>query len=148
MYENLNACTLLFHVFSYFLQFSRNRLAGDESPLGDSSCFWVMGVLETEPPGGTSLTARRRMLVYPVFWVLWRAWRWWIPARWHKPLLARFWCFLGSGRFLIGEKSRSNLYEWLSIVFHWKFVELEFNWDENCMKVTLGLMNWGFRKRH
>ena len=30
MYENLNVCTLLFHVFSYFLQFSRNRLAGYE----------------------------------------------------------------------------------------------------------------------
>jgi len=43
MYENLNACTLLFHVFSYFLQFSRNRLAGDESPPGDSSYFWVIG---------------------------------------------------------------------------------------------------------
>ena len=43
MYENLNACTLLFHVFSYFLQFSRNRLGGDESPPGDSSYFWVIG---------------------------------------------------------------------------------------------------------
>jgi len=43
MYENLNACTLLFHVFSCFLQFSRNHLAGDESLPGDSSCFWVIG---------------------------------------------------------------------------------------------------------
>jgi len=40
---------------------------------------------------------------------------------------------------------RSNIYEWLNIVFHWKFVELRFNWEEDCMKVILGLMNWGFR---
>ena len=53
----------------------------------------------------------------------------------------RFGCFLCSWRFLIRKKSCSNLYEWLDIVFHWKFVELGFNWDENCMKVILGLMN-------
>jgi len=43
MYENLNACILLFHVFSCFLQFSKNHLAGDEIPPGDSSYFWVIG---------------------------------------------------------------------------------------------------------
>jgi len=25
------------------------------------------------------------------FW--WMAWRWWTPARWHEPILSRFWCF-------------------------------------------------------
>jgi len=32
------------------------------------SCyFWV---LEVEPPGGVSLTARRHLVVHPVYWVL------------------------------------------------------------------------------
>jgi len=29
------------------------------------------------------------------FW--WIAWRWWIPAKRHEPILARFWYFMGSG---------------------------------------------------
>jgi len=58
--------------------------------------------------------------------------------------LTLFGCFSCSGTFLIGKKPRSSRYEWLDIVIALKFMELRVNWDENRMKVILGLMNWGF----
>jgi len=63
-----NSC--LFHMIFVFLKFSRNRLAGDEPPPGDSSFYGHFGVLEMEPPGSTSLPARRRATDQPSFWVL------------------------------------------------------------------------------
>jgi len=56
----------LFRVFCVLLEFSRNCLAGDEHLPSDSSfcdCFWVP---YEEPPGSTSLTAKRHMCVNPV----------------------------------------------------------------------------------
>ena len=47
--------------FLRFYKFSRNRLAGDEPPPGDSSIMHYFGVLEREPPGGTLPAARRRL---------------------------------------------------------------------------------------
>jgi len=53
---------LLFFVkFCHFWKFSRNRLAGDESPSGDTSVLIGFGVLGKEPPGGTFPVARRRI---------------------------------------------------------------------------------------
>jgi len=54
------------------------------------------------------------------------------------------WMFPCSRRLLIGNKPHFNHYEWLDIVFALEFMELGVNWDENHMKVILGLMNWGF----
>jgi len=50
-----------------FMEFSRNRLAGDEPPPVDSSFYGHFGVPEMEPPGSTSLPARRRVTDQPSF---------------------------------------------------------------------------------
>jgi len=42
-----------------FWKFSRNRLAGDESPPGDTSFLTGFVVLGKGPPGGTFPAARR-----------------------------------------------------------------------------------------
>ena len=57
--------------FSGFLEFSRNRLVGDESPPDDTSILCYFWVLEEEPPGGISLAARRHMAATQIlgFWV-------------------------------------------------------------------------------
>jgi len=47
--------------FLRFWKFSRNRLAGDESPPGGSSVYSSLGVLGGELPGGTFPAARRRL---------------------------------------------------------------------------------------
>jgi len=107
--------------------------------------FWVpmRNRLEAEP-----CAVRRHKLPNPVFWVLMNCPTVMNNRQATRVEFIRFGCFLCVGRFLIREKLCSNLYEWLDIVFQWKFVEFGFNWDENRMKVILGLMNWGFQKRH
>ena len=48
-----------------FLEFSRNRLADDELPPGDSSNFYLFLGSKEEPPGGELCTARRRVTTNP-----------------------------------------------------------------------------------
>jgi len=59
-YGILDVYALLILCNSAFLEISRNRLAGDKPPPGDSCNFMCSGFLEEEPPGGTLLAARRR----------------------------------------------------------------------------------------
>jgi len=49
----------LFHVFFVFLEFSRNHLAGDEPRQATHPNYMKFWVPTKEPPGGTSLTAKR-----------------------------------------------------------------------------------------
>jgi len=58
--KNWMYITCLYHVIFMFLEFSRNRLAGDEPPPGDSSfsgLFW----------GSKDGTAWRHVTAHPVF---------------------------------------------------------------------------------
>jgi len=57
----------LSHMIFVFLEFSKNRLAGDEPPLGNSYFYGHFGVPEMEPPGGTSLLSRGRVADQPSF---------------------------------------------------------------------------------
>jgi len=57
--------------FLRFWKFSRNRLAGDEPPPGDSSVLHYFGVMEREPPSGTLPAARRRLGLFQ-FLGLWK----------------------------------------------------------------------------
>jgi len=45
-----------------FWNFSRNRLAGHDWPLGNSSFLCEFWVMEDEPPSSTLPTARRRVI--------------------------------------------------------------------------------------
>jgi len=52
-----------------FWNFSRNRLAGDESPPGDTSFCLGFEVHAEGLPGGTPPAARRRKWIYLDFYV-------------------------------------------------------------------------------
>jgi len=54
-----------------FWKFSRNRLADIQSRQATYAIFVVFWVPEMEPPGGTTLPARRRLVVNPIsrFWL-------------------------------------------------------------------------------
>jgi len=92
-----------------FMEFSRNRLAGDEPPPGDSSFYGHFGVPEMELPSGTSLPAKRRVTDQPSFWVLLEL----LSGDEHPPsdanqILVRFWYFKCFGMTLIGGKANFN----------------------------------------
>jgi len=102
-----NSC--LFHMIVVFMEFSRNRLAGDEPPPGDSSFYGHFGVPEMELPSGTSLPAKRRVTDQPSFWVLLEL----LSGDEHPPsdanqILVRFWYFKCFGMTLIGGKANFN----------------------------------------
>jgi len=59
----------LFCVILCFWNFSRNRLAGDESPPGNTSFCSGFGVPVEGLPGDTPLAARQRKWIYLDFYV-------------------------------------------------------------------------------
>jgi len=66
MYESLSL-TLKFWVSKNFQEIVRRAFKAAMWLMLFLCCFWVP---EMEPPGGTSLTARRGLAVQPSFWVL------------------------------------------------------------------------------
>jgi len=84
-----------------FLEFSRNRLADDELPPGDSSNFYLFLGSREEPPGGDRCAARRRVTTNPDSGFLLE-----LPGDdEHPPGDAdQFWCFECSDWILNGRK--------------------------------------------
>jgi len=93
---------------SRFWNFSRNRLASDEWPPGDSSFLCWFWVPEEKPLGGKLLTARQRVTDAPVLGFCLICLAVMNNHQATRAILAQFWGFLGFGKILTEGKANCN----------------------------------------
>jgi len=88
--------------------FSRNRVAGDYLPPGDTSFLSWFWVLEEEPLGDKLRTAKRCVIYAPVLGFCLICLAVMNNCQATQAVSARFSGFLGSGKILIGGKAKWN----------------------------------------